>query len=204
MMTITATCLRDALHAHFGAVLTPDLAVQIEFDAHDRAERGIAPARFAPRMYRNLVFRVESLRAILPELEPLHAAHFEETEKHLAGFELKPDYAYMAERERMGTLVQFTARDEPGKLVGNLRMYLSTSLHTGSLFAEEDTFYLAPEVRKGFAALSMLRYAEDMLTGALGVREVRASTKIVNAASKLMDYRGYAHVANQYIKTFKE
>lgn len=204
MMTITATCLRDALHAHFGAVLTPDLAVQIEFDAHDRFDRGIAPARFAPRRYRNLVFRVESLRAILAELEPLHAAHFEETEKHLAGFELKPDYAYMAERERMGTLVQFTARDEAGKLVGNLRMYLGTSLHTGSLFAEEDTFYLVPEVRKGFAALSMLRYAEDMLTGVLGVREVRASTKIVNAASKLMDYRGYAHVANQYIKTFKE
>ena len=191
------------MHARFGSVLTPELAAQIEFDAHDRAERAIDPALFLPRAYRNLVFRVESFRAVLAELEPVHAAHFEETEKHLAGFELKPDYGYMAERERMGTLVQFTARDGE-KLVGNLRMYLAKSLHTGNLVAEEDTFYLLPDYRKGFSAMSFLRYAEEMLVQVLGVEEIRANTKIVNAASKLMDYRGYRHVANQYVKTFKK
>jgi hypothetical protein len=200
-MTISTDNLRDAMHANFGSVLTPELAAQIEFAAHDRADRAHSPSLFMPRPYRNLVFRVESFRAILPELKGLHEAHFEETEKHLAGFELNPDYDYMGERERMGSLVQFTARDGQ-KLAGNLRMYLAKSLHTGHLVADEDTFYLLPEYRKGFAAMSFLRYAEDMLTGVLGVAEIRANTKIVNAASKLMGYRGYRHVANQYIKTF--
>lgn len=202
-MHITLECLRNALGERLGAVLTPELAAQIEFMAFDRADRAIAPDKFAQKAYRGCTFQVESFRAILPELQILHELHFAETEKHLQGFALKPNYDYMAERERAGGLVQFTARSD-GQLIGNLRMYVGKSLHTGNLFAEEDTFFLLPEYRKGFTALSFLRYAEESLVQIVGVREIRANSKVVNNAHRLMDYRGYQHVANQYIKTFKE
>jgi hypothetical protein len=203
-MQMTLECLREALAGKLGCVLTPEIAAEIEHRAHDRADRALSPGLFLPRPYRNLTFRVESFRAILPELEALHAAHFAETETHLPGSAMNPDYGYMGERERRGELVQFTARDEAWNLVGNLRMYLSSSLHTGNRFASEDTFYLSPVARKGFCAMAFLQYAEEMLAMVAGVKEFRASTKTVNTAGKLLDRRGYNHVANQYIKIVKE
>lgn len=203
-MQITLPLLREALGSKLGCVLTPEIAAEIEHMAHDRLDRAIDPQAFSPRAYHEFVFQCESFREVLPELEALHAAHYAETEQHLAGVPMAPDYEYMAYRERMGSMVQFTARDGQGKLVGNLRIYLGSSLHTGRPFAEEDTFYLLPEARKGMCALSFLRYAEDCLVQQLGVVEIRASTKTVNLSGKLMEYRGYRHVANQYVKLFNK
>jgi hypothetical protein len=203
-MQITRDRLRDALGSNLGCVLTPELAAMIEHLATDRADNARDPASFEPRAYGGLVFQVESFRDILPELEDLHQQHFAETEQHLRGVALNPNYTYMANRERNGTLIQFTARAADGTLAGNLRMYLGESLHTGRQFAEEDTFYLLPEYRKGATALSFLRYAEEALVGMVGVVEVRANSKIVNQAHRLMEYRGYRHVANQYVKLFEK
>lgn len=203
-MQITLEKLRAALAGKLGCVLTPELAAEITMGAIDQENRAFDPQAFQPRAFGRLVFQAESFREILPELEVLHAAHFAETERHLQGFKLQPNYSYMAERERQGGLVQFTARDDAGQLVGNLRMYVGTSLHTGNRFAEEDTFYLQPAHRRGHAALALLRYAEEMLVGVVGVREIRANSKVVNRAHRLMDRRGFEHVANQYIKIFQE
>lgn len=203
-MLITLESLRVALGDKLGCVLTPELAASIEFLAQDRAEHAHDPAGFEPREREGLVFRVESFRDILAELIPLHEAHYSETEQHLLGIPMRPDYDYMAERERTGSLLQFTARDGAGELVGNLRMYIGRSLHTGQRFAEEDTFYLKPEQRRGHAAMSFLRYAEESLVRTLGIREIRASTKTVNTSGKLLQHRGYRHVANQYVKIFRE
>lgn len=201
-MSITTEALRNAIAPYLGSVLTPEIAATIEMQSHDRVDRSHDPAKFPVEGYRDITFRVESFRQILPELEVLHELHFAETERHLAGFVLNPNTDYAAERERNGTMVQFTARDAAGALVGNLRMYLARSTHTGNLISEEDTFYLLPTARKGFTALVFLRYMERCLTEILGVREIRTNTKVVNNAHRMMDYRGYQHVANQYIKIF--
>lgn len=195
-MTITLDRLKTALAGQLGSVLTPETAAAIVCAAVDRDERALDPQGFAPRAYGQLVFQVESFREILPELEPLHAAHFGETEQHLAGVALAPDYGYMAERERIGQLLQFTARDAAGRLVGNLRMYLYRSLHTGQSCAREDTFYLDPAARRGSTALAFVRYAKDMLAQA-GVRELYASAKVVNAAAKVLQRCGFRHIANE-------
>lgn len=192
--------LRDALGAKLGCTLTPEVAAEIICAAVDRADRALHPQAFPPRAHGGLVFQAESFRDVLPELIPLHEAHYLETEQHLAGVALAPNYDYMAERERRGQLVQFTARDEGGALVGNLRMYLGASLHTGRRFAEEDTFYLSPVARRGRNALGFLKYAEDMLIEHVGVDEIRATTKTTNRMGKLFPYLGYSHVSNQYIK----
>lgn len=201
-MVLDMMLLRDALGAQMGSVITPEVAASIICAAVDRADRALDPQGFPPRAHAGLVFQAESFRDALPELVPLHEAHYLETEQHLAGVALAPDYDYMAERERRGQLLQFTARDAAGALVGNLRMYLGTSLHTGRRFAEEDTFYLAPPARQGMNALAFLRYAEDMLVQQVGVQELRANTKTINSAGALLTRRGFRHVANQFIKTF--
>jgi hypothetical protein len=202
-MRITVESLRDALVGHLGSVLTPEACAAIVCAAIDREDRAIDPARFAPETRGTLTFAVESFRDVLEELKPLHAAHFLETERHLAGFKLAPDYDYMAERERMGALLQFTARDEAGALVGNLRMYVNRSLHTGELFAQEDTFYLSPPARRGRNAINFLRYTEGMLRDVVGVTEIRANTKVVNGTHKLLAFMGYEHVANEFIKIIR-
>jgi hypothetical protein len=198
-MQITQGSLREALGAQLGSVLTPELAAQIEFMAYDRAERCIDPARFAPVAYRGLPFAVESFREILVELDELHRMHYAETELHLDGVDMNPDYPYMAERERMGTLVQFTARDAGGRLAGNLRVYLGTSLHTGRRFAEEDTIYLVPDARRGKNADAFMDFAESVLVQ-LGAVEARADTKLVNLAGQWLQRRGYRPVAMKFIK----
>lgn len=194
-MQITAERLRAALAGKLGSVLTPELAAEVLCAAFDRDDHALDPSSFPPRQHAGLRFAVESFRDILPELEPLHAAHFAETERHLDGVALAPDYDYMAERERLGQLLQFTARAD-GKLVGNLRMYLYKSLHTGQPCAREDTFYLSQDHRKGYAAVAFVRYAKDMLAQA-GVRELYASAKVVNAASRVLERVGFRHVANE-------
>lgn len=200
-MTITTDSLRKAMAPYLGSVLTPEIAAAIELAAHDGEERAHDPAKFGRVAYHDITFQAESFRAILDELHPLHEAHFAETEKHLQGQALRPNYAYMAERERIGSLIQFTARRQ-GQLVGNCRMYLHTSLHTGVQVAEEDTLFLLPACRRGFAALRFLRFVEASLIG-IGVREIRANSKVVNQAHRLMDYMGYTHFANQYVKIFQ-
>lgn len=202
-MQLSHGCLREALGANLGSVLTPELAATIEYMAFDRADRAIDPATFAPQQYKGITFAVESFRAILPELEPLHAAHYAETERHLPADAMAPDYGYMAERERTGSLLQFTARDADGELVGNLRMYLGTSLHTGRRFAEEDTFYLSPAARRGLTANMFLAYAEHALAD-FGVVEARADTKLVNTAGKILLRRGYQPIATKFIKQLRK
>jgi len=202
---ITVDSLRQAIAAHLGKELTPEVAAAIEQAAIDRTDRAIDPGQFASLEVRGLSFQVERFEQVLPELLPLHEAHFAETEKHLDGFALRPNYDYMTERERTGSLLQFTARDtKTGTLVGNIRMYLAYSMHTGTLVATEDTFYLLPAYRRGMAAIRFWQYMERAVVDVLGAREICTDSKTVNKVHRLNEYLGYRHVANKYVKTFPE
>jgi len=195
--------LRQALGRHLGAVLTPEVAASIEAEMVRTPDLSIDPAQFGSISKAGLTIKAERMRDILAELHPLHQAHWLETEKHRHGLPLAPDYNAMLADERAGRLLQFTARTEDGRLVGNLRMYLGTSRHSGTKFASEDTLYLAPEVRGGFAALAMMRFGEKALLS-LGVREIRGDSKLVNNADVLMRRLGYSPVALLFVKIFKE
>lgn len=196
------TQLHRALAAHLGSELTPEIAAAVCAQASQTPDKSIDPDQFAPQIYSGYVIRVERFKDVLPELEPLHAEHWQETEKHRHGIAMNPDYEGMAERERAGRMLQFTVR-KGGELVGNLRVYLKTSMHSQTMFAEEDTLYLRLAHRGGFLAVALLRYAEDALR-AIGVREIRANSKLVNKADVLMRRLGYRAVAMQFVKVFKE
>lgn len=196
--------LRQALASQLGQMLTPEVAVAIEMGAFDFADNSHNPTKFGEREYKGIVFRAERFDDALPELHLLHEEHFAETEVHRAGFGMKPDYEYMREMERQGKLIQFVARNvETGELAGNIRMYVQTSVHTGTLYANEDTLYIRPAYRKGFMAVRFMQFVEDALK-LIGVREVRTDSKTLNKAHKLVEYLGYKHVANKYVKIFSE
>lgn len=196
--------LRQAICRHLGEVLTPAVAAAIEVESAQMPDLSIDPAQFGPLLRDGLVFQAESLCEILNELHPLHQAHWMETEKHRHGLPLDPDYDAMLADEKAGRLIQFTVRTEVQReLVGNLRMYVGTSRHSGTKFSQEDTLYLAPKVRGGFAALTLMRFAERALLS-IGVREIRADSKLMNNADTLMRRMGYEPVSIQFVKIFKE
>jgi hypothetical protein len=195
---------RNAMVKYLGWEMTPEVAAAIEREAFAMPDNSHNPTKFGVKEYKGLVFQAERLKDIVDEIHPLHEAHFQETEKHRLGFGLDIDYDSMLSYEQAGRMIQFTCRDiETGKLVGNIRMYIDTSLHTGTLYASEDTYYVLPEFRKGFAALRFWQFMEDCLK-AIGVREIRTDSKVLNKVHKLNEYCGYKHVANKYVKVFEE
>lgn len=178
--------------------IAPDVAAAIEVAAFFEPDRAIDPGQFAPARSGEYTIRAESFRAILEELAPLHEEHWRETERHRHGLALRPDYDGIMARERAGRCLQFTVR-RGQELCGHLRMWVFPSLHTQTLIAEEDTLFLREQHRGGMTALALLRYAEACLI-ALGVREIRANSKLVNNADVLMRRMKYQQVAIQFVK----
>lgn len=194
--------LRDALAAHFDQVITPEVATAILQAACFQPDRSHDPAKFGEQKYMGLVFRSERLRDILDEVAPLHETHFAETEKHRHHLGLAVDIDYLIEQERAGNLIQFTARDEAGRLLGQIRMALHRSIHTQTLYAEEELLYIDPTARKGFTAIRFIQYVEWCMR-LLRAREVRTLSKLATGSHRLMEYLGYTLLANQYIKSLK-
>lgn len=193
--------LRHTIAQHLGKVLTPELAADIEVAAYPDAGDDYA-GRFAPVVHGGYTIAVERMAGILPELHALHLRHWRETERHRHGIPMDPDYGSMLEAEADGRLLQFTARSADGALAGNLRMFIRVSRHTCTRYAEEDTLFMAPEHRGGLTVLALMRYAEHVLLQ-LGVREIRANSKLVNRADVLMRRMGYEPVATQFVKFFE-
>lgn len=193
---------RQALAPHLGGVLTPELCAALEHAAFSQPDESINLGQFEPQECGSYTFATERFAAILPELHRLHEAHWLETEKHRHGLPLAPDYDALVADERAGRLLQFTARHH-GALVGNLRVYLGTSRHTGTRFATEDTLFLLPEHRGGRTAMRFVQYAERCLT-ALGVKELRCTVKLCNGASRFMEGVGYTPVATEMVKFLKD
>jgi hypothetical protein len=189
---------RQALAPHLGHTLTPELCAALEHAAFATPDQRIDPGQFGTARCGSYTFAVESFAAVLPDLRRLHEAHWQETERHRHGLALAPDYEAMAADERAGRLVQFTARHQ-GALVGNLRVYLGVSRHTGTRFATEDTLYLVAEHRGGRTAMRFVQYAERCLVS-LNVKEVRATAKLVNGAARFLEGCGYRPVATELVK----
>lgn len=189
---------RHAIARHMGETLTPSLCAAIECEASMPSAKYIDLAQFTPAVAGAFTIQAERFADVLPELHPLHEAHWTETEKHRAGLTLKPDYDAMAADERGGRLLQFTVRTG-GRLVGHVRLYVMPSRHSDNLLACEDTLYIAPDHRGGILGLRLLRYAEDCLRR-IGVREIQADSKLLNRADSLMRRMGYAPVALQFHK----
>lgn len=196
--------LRQALGAHLGQVLTPEIAAAIELAVSAPADESFEPARFGRVTHGDYTIQAERFSDVLDDLHELHVLHWAETEKHRAGLPMRPDYLAAMAQERAGRMLQFTVRHlSTGELVGNLRMYLAQSLHTQTAFAKEDVLYLKPEHRGGFTVMALIRFAESALRS-IGIPEIRIHSKLVNNADVLMRRMKYQPVALEFVKVFKD
>lgn len=194
--------LRQALGAHLGQVLTPEVAAAIEVAASSPVDQSFAPEQFGRVTHGDYTIQAERFAHVLDELHALHVLHWAETEKHRAGLPMRPDYLAAMAYERAGRMLQFTVRHVgAGELVGNLRMYLVQSTHTQTPYAQEDTLYLKPEHRGGFAVMALIRFAEAALRS-IGIPEIRIHSKLVNNADVLMRRMKYQPVALEFVKFF--
>ncbi len=195
--------LRNALAAHLGQVLTPEVAAAIELATLAPQDNGYDPAIFGRVSHGGYTIAVERFSDITLEMHALHELHWQETEKHRHGLAMNPNYLEFVARERRGQLIQFTLRSPIGLLVGNLRMYLAESLHTQTRYASEDTLFIHPDHRGSFAVMALMRFAESSLH-AIGIQEIRVNSKLVNKADVLMRRMGYTPVATEFVKFMGE
>ncbi len=147
-------------------------------------------------------FGVESLRDCWNEVVSIASEHWMETEEYRHGQVFNPDHARYVAFEDVGFLKLFTARDK-GRLAGYAIMYLSPSMHTQQMIANEDTWFLKKEYRGGRNAYRFYQYVEGVLRDA-GVVEIMMTAKLTNQAGRLMEKLGYDHVSNGYSKQFPE
>lgn len=189
-----------ALAKHADQVLTKDVARAILDDIFP--DLSYAPEQFGRLDYAGYSIQVERFKDVLPELEHLHAAQWEETEKARIGVAMNPDYAYMAEQERAGRMLQFTARDSAtNELVGNMRFYRYLDTHAKQLCAKEDTFYVKPAHRGGFLAVRISEFAERSLVST-GVREIVFTSKLANKAHRMALFMKYTPIGIEFVKRF--
>lgn len=197
---MTNNQLLAILKVNMGLPLTPELAADICLAADHLAT--LIPAeniqQIEPEQYGGLAFSVERIEGITDEIEPLHRAHWDETEEHRHELPFNPDYETFIRYERAGRYVLFTLRSET-RLLGNCALYLDKSAHTQTLIATEDTLYLLPEARKGRVANCFVAYVENAMR-LLRVSEINISVKTVNKAERFFRLLGYRHVENGLTK----
>lgn len=113
-----------------------------------------------------VTFAVEPLDTCWGEVydppDGLAYQHWCETQgfRHYQGY--APSRERYTQYERAGWFLQFTVRDE-GKLVGYGGAYIVPSMHSQRLISTEDTWYLAPEYRKGWTAIKFYRFMEQVV-----------------------------------------
>jgi hypothetical protein len=184
---------------HLGQVITPEVAAAIEAEVMFEPDCTIDPRQFAPMHYNGYTIQVEHFHEVLPELVPLHEAHWLETERHRHGIALKPRYDNLQRRFRAGKALQFTIRKD-GILVGHLREWLFNSDHTDTPVAEEDTLFIVPEHRGGFLPIKLIAYGEQCVLQLYPAFEARTNSKLVNRADVLMKRAKYTPFAIQHVK----
>ena len=146
-----------------------------------------------------LTYQCEPLKDCLDEVKALWLSHWQETEGYRAGLPFNPDYSRYLEYNDIGYYLLFTARDGK-KMVGDIGMYVTVSMHTQTRIAQEDTLYLLPEARQGMNAWRFISFTEKYLVS-VGVREINLTTKLANPkAAKLMQKMGYPITANVHTK----
>jgi GNAT superfamily N-acetyltransferase len=191
--------LYETLKRNIGNTLTPELIMGILASLEEASRQEAINIQDIPAVeYGDNLLQVERIEDVLEELKPVHAAHWQETERYRHGIALNPDYNYMINAERTGRFMLFTVRNDDG-LVGNCMMYLSRSTHTQRWVAEEDTIFILPEYRKGRLGVRLIRYVEDVLRNMV-VTEIRVTVKTVNDVGRLLTHLGYNHTGNQLTK----
>lgn len=146
-----------------------------------------------------IAFACEPVSAIWDEAMALATLHAAGTKGFRRNEPFNPSYDRYRSANEQGYFFVFTARDE-GKLIGYFGIYVTPSMHSQLLTAQEDTFFIHPDYRDGFNAIRFIKHVERELTRA-GVHEILFSCEMDNAvANRLLTFLKYEPVIQQYRK----
>jgi GNAT superfamily N-acetyltransferase len=140
----------------------------------------------------------ERMRDCLPELIPLHEAHWREVDASWRPDTVfAPDYAYFLRWEEAGRFHLLTLRAAPGAaLVGYLKLSVGGDLHDRhALICDDEGLYVDP-MHRGYRNLKMLLDAGEELARRLGAATLRltASAAKADGLAKVLTRRGFEPV----------
>lgn len=124
--------------------------------------------------------------------------HYKESQLFRRGQTFNASFERYNQYAKLGCFIPFTVRDE-GRMVGYGGVYLVESMHTQSLIATEDTWYLLPEYRKGWNALKFFRFMEETVRD-MGAKELTLTVPEGIGTGVICRRMGYKHVADMYNK----
>jgi GNAT superfamily N-acetyltransferase len=117
------------------------------------------------------VFAIERFYEVAPDIKPLFKRHWDELGRDRDRVPLDFWWEHAAALDTSGILRIMTVRLE-GELIGYMLTLVSPHLHYKStLHANVDAYWLAPEHRKGWAGVAMIR-AHEKAMRALGVKRL--------------------------------
>jgi GNAT superfamily N-acetyltransferase len=136
-------------------------------------------------------YQVEKWSDVLPEMEPLWPAHYEELSLDKDRVKLGGCLERYAEMENLGILVVVTVRSDK-QLVGYYVFMLLPHLHykDAGLMAYTDMYFLLPEFRKGGTGVKMFLAVEQAMKNA-GAVKAYTSHKIHQDHSELLKRLGW-------------
>lgn len=144
-------------------------------------------------------FACEPVAMVWDEAMVLAHEHWKGTKGFRRHEPFNPSYTRYRTANEQGYFFVFTARDT-GKLIGYFGIYVTPSMHSQLLTAQEDTFFIHPDYRDGFNAIRFIKYVERALAKA-GVKEILFSCEMDNTvANKLLTFLKYEPVIQQYRK----
>lgn len=139
-----------------------------------------------------LTFQRETLDQAKADGEPLLRRHWVEI-AHYLDITYDPRWSVYEAYEQAGGLRIYTARLD-GQLVGYCVFTVNFNIHyAGSLEANEDVLFLAPEHRKGRLGLKLIQFTDAQLK-AEGVQLVKRHIKFAHDHFPLLERMGYEKI----------
>ena len=144
-------------------------------------------------------YKIEKASAIVDEIKPLLHQQYEETEKHITGLELDPDYDRYVKLDELGYLKCITCRLD-NKLIGYAIFFIHQHIHHKTcLTASEDLYYIAPEHRAGRVAYKLFKESERLLKEQ-HIQRIIMSCKTYIDQTKLFEHLGFTLYEKHFTK----
>lgn len=147
----------------------------------------------------NLTYQQEFMATIVPDMQKLIEAHWEEIALNQDRIKLNPDWDAYADLEKIGVAKAFTVR-ESGRLVGYFVVFCKKHIHyKDHIFAANDVIFLHPEYRKGMTGVRLIRFAEQCLAED-GVSVLVINTKTHKPFDAVLERIGFGLSERVYTK----
>lgn len=151
----------------------------------------------------DIKYQREDLYKIKDEISNLIQDHWEEIALNKEKIKLNPDWSAYSALYEAGKLGIYTARKNE-KLIGYFVVIANSNPHyKDHLFAVNDIIYLAPEHRKGFVGVKLIKYAEKDLKK-FGVSVFTINTKVHKPFDSVLERLGFNLIERVYSKYIGE